>query len=214
MKKALFVIGGWEGHEPEQCAAIFINRLKSYGFLTESTSSLDIYRDPTSLLDFDLVVQNWTMGNISPAEVEGLSTAVANGVGLAGWHGGLGDSFRNTPEFQFMVGGQFVAHPGDFIDFEVHITNSHDPITAGISDFKMHSEQYYLHVDPSNEVLATTTFSGEVLPWIGGCIMPVVWKRKWGTGNVFYTSVGHHAQDFKIPELQEIITRGMLWASR
>ena len=94
----------------------------------------------------------------------------------------MADSFRNSTEYQFMVGGQWVAHPGNIIDYTVQITNRDDPITAGLNDFSMHSEQYYLHVDPSNEVLATTTFSGEYAPWIDGCVMPVVWKRKWGEG--------------------------------
>ena len=56
----------------------------------------------------------------------------------------------------------------------------------GITDFDYPSEQYYMHVDPANEVLATTTFSGEHAPWIEGVVMPVVWKRRYGEGRVFY----------------------------
>ena len=125
----------------------------------------------------------------------------------------MADSFRST-EYQFMVGGQWVAHPGNIIDYTVQITNREDPITAGLGDFSMHSEQYYLHVDPSNEVLATTTFSGEYAPWIDGCVMPVVWKRKWGEGRVFYCSLGHVVADFDVPEARELVRRGMHWAAR
>jgi uncharacterized protein len=78
----------------------------------------------------------------------------------------------------------------------------------------MHSEQYYMHVDPSNEVLATTTFKGDIFSWIEGVVMPVVWKRKWGRGNVFYCSLGHVAKDFDVPEVREIVRRGLLWATR
>jgi type 1 glutamine amidotransferase len=113
-----------------------------------------------------------------------------------------------------MVGGQWVAHPGGVIDYGVTITKPEDPIVAGLEDFRMHSEQYYMHVDPSNEVLATTTFSGEHAPWIAGCVMPVVWKRAWGQGRVFYTSLGHVASDFEVPEARTIVERGLLWASR
>jgi type 1 glutamine amidotransferase len=134
--------------------------------------------------------------------------------GIAGWHGGMADSFRDNVEYQFMVGGQWVAHPGNIIDYTVHITNHDDPITAGLDDFAMHSEQYYLHVDPANEVLATTTFSGDILPWIAGTVMPVVWKRAWGEGRVFYSSLGHVAMDFDVPEARIIVERGMLWASK
>ena len=126
----------------------------------------------------------------------------------------MADSFRNNTEYQFMVGGQWVAHPGNIIDYRVNIVSHQDPITTGIPDFDMHSEQYYMHVDPSNEVLATTTFKGDILSWIEGVVMPVVWKRKWGRGNVFYCSLGHVAKDFDVPEVREIVRRGLLWATR
>ena len=151
----------------------------------------------------DLIVPVWTMGQMSKEQERGLLDAIAAGTGVAGWHGGMADSFRTSTEYQFMVGGQWVAHPGNVIDYTVQITSHDDPITAGLSDFAMHSEQYYLHVDPSNEVLATTTFSGEYAPWIAGTVMPVVWKRRWGNGRVFYCSLGHQAVDFDVPEARD-----------
>jgi len=213
MPSALFTWGGWEGHEPKQCVDIFVPILERHGFDVEVTGTLDVYLDPTHLRSFDLIVPVWTMSSITKEQETGLLTAVHDGVNLAGWHGGMADSFHNNPGYQFMVGGQWVAHPGNIIDFTVQITNQDDPITAGLSDFALHSEQYYLHVDPSNEVLATTTFSGERLPWIEGTVMPVVWKRRWGGGRVFYCSLGHHASDFDVPEARTIVERGMLWAS-
>jgi hypothetical protein len=126
----------------------------------------------------------------------------------------MGDSFRNSTNYQFMVGGQWVAHPGNVIDYRVNIVKHDDPIVAGLEDFNMHSEQYYMHVDPSNEVLATTTFSDQYHDGIAGNVMPVVWKKRWGAGRVFYSSLGHVASDFNVPEAREIFKRGMLWASR
>jgi len=153
------------------------------------------------------------MGTISPEQERGLLDTIKSGVGIAGWHGGMGDAFRNNPNYQWMVGGQWVAHPDDITHYLVNIVDHEDPITRGIPDFKMHSEQYYMHVDPSNQVLATTTFRSSTAPWINGCMMPVVWKRMWGQGRVFYSSLGHVARDFDVPEVREIQTRGMLWAS-
>jgi len=214
MKKALFVVGGWEGHEPLACAKIFAPLLELAGFEVEISHTLDAYLDTEKLAGLDLIVPVWTMGTISPEQLKGLLTAVENGTGLAGWHGGMGDSFRNATEYQFVVGGQWVAHPGNIITYTVQITQPDDSIMDGISDFQMHSEQYYLHVDPSNEVLATTTFDGSVNPHIAGTIMPVVWKRHWGNGRVFYSSLGHVAADFSVIEAREITLRGMLWAAR
>jgi type 1 glutamine amidotransferase len=134
-------------------------------------------------------------------------------VNVGGWHGGTADAFRNNVDYQFMVGGQWVAHPGNIIDYRVNVIDHDDPITRGIPDFDMHSEQYYMHIDPSNEVLATTTFNGEHAPWIEGTVMPVVWKRMFGSGRVFYSSLGHVAADFNVPEAKEIQRRGLLWAA-
>ena len=213
-KRALMVWGGWSGHEPRQCVERFAPALRAAGFDVEISDTLDAYLDAERLRSLSLIVPCWTMDSIRPDQLDGLLAAVRAGVGLAGWHGGMADSFRQATEYQFMVGGQWVAHPGNVIDYRVQITNDTDPITAGLADFAMRSEQYYLHVDPSNEVLATTTFSGEHAPWIEGVVMPVVWKRRWGQGRVFYSSLGHVHSDFDVPEAYEITRRGLLWAAR
>jgi type 1 glutamine amidotransferase len=214
MSRALLVVGGWEGHEPKQCAAIFSAVLQSDGSEVEQIDTLDVYLDTARLQTVDLIVPIFTMSTITKEQEKGLLDAVASGIGVAGWHGGMADAFRNNTDYQFMVGGQWVAHPGNIIDYTVNIVNHDDPITAGLNDFAMHSEQYYLHVDPSNEVLATTTFSGDYAPWVAGCVMPVVWKRMWDKGKVSYCSLGHVASDFDVPEAKELVRRGMRWATR
>jgi uncharacterized protein len=213
MPSALFVWGGWDGHEPKQCVELFAPIVAGHGFDVQIADTLDVYLDAERLRALDLIVPVWTMGTITKEQEAGLLTAVQGGVNIAGWHGGMADSFRTNTDYQFMVGGQWVAHPGNVIDYTVSIVRPDDPITAGLNDFAMHSEQYYLHVDPSNEVLATTTFGGEYAPWIAGAVMPVVWKRRWGAGRVFYCSLGHKAHDFDVPEARTIVERGMLWAA-
>jgi type 1 glutamine amidotransferase len=213
-KKALFVWGGWEGHEPKKGVDIFAPFLEEQGYEVEISDTLDTYLDEQKLRSLSLIVHVWTMGTITREQSQGLLDAVKSGVGIAGWHGCMADSFRNDTEYQFMVGGQWVAHPGNIIDYTVQVTRPDDPIMQGISEFAMHSEQYYMHVDPMNEVLATTTFNGEHAPWIAGSVVPVVWKKRWGEGKVFYSSLGHVAKDFDVPEARTIMQRGMLWASR
>ncbi|MDQ6905798.1 MAG: ThuA domain-containing protein [Chloroflexota bacterium] len=214
MKRALMTWGGWPGHEPEQCVRVFAPFLREQGYDVTISETLDTYLDEPLMRALDLIVPVWTQSAISREQLAGLLGAVASGVGIAGWHGGMADSFRDSVEYQFMVGGQWVAHPGNIINYTVNIANNNDPITAGLGDFAMHSEQYYLHVDPSNEVLATTTFGGDILPWIAGTVMPVVWKRHWGAGRVFYSALGHVAKDFDVHAARAIMQRGMLWASK
>jgi len=215
-KSALIVYGGWDGHEPKQCAEIFAPWLKTKGFDVTVSDTLDAYLDAAKMASYAVIVPIWTMGQITPEQCKGLREAIKSGVGLAGWHGGMCDSFRLETEYQFMTGGQWVAHPGGVVKYRVNVTNHGDPITRGLKDFNMESEQYYMHTDPSNEVLATTTFSGEYgdIPWARGTVMPVVWKRMWGKGRVFYTSLGHVAKDFQVPEPLEIVKRGIFWAAR
>jgi type 1 glutamine amidotransferase len=208
------VWGGWEGHEPKQCVDVFEPYLREQGYDVEVSDSLEVYTDERKMKALDLIVPVYTQGEITREQETGLLEAVKGGVGIAGWHGGMGDSFRNNVNYQFMVGGQWVAHPGGIIDYDVEIIDRHDPITAGLPDFHMKSEQYLMHVDPSNQVLAVTTFGGENCSWIEGTIMPVVWKRMWGAGKVFYSSLGHVAKDFEVPEVRIIVERGMLWASK
>lgn len=213
MRTALVVWGGWEGHEPRQCVEVFIPLLKKEGYTVQVSNTLDAYLDE-GLRALNVIIQCWTMGQITADQERGLLEAVAAGVGFAGWHGGMCDAFRANTGYQFMTGGNWVEHPGGIREYTVHLIKPEDSILSGLHDFTLTSEQYYLHVDPSNEVLATTTFSADPYPWVQGCVMPVVWKRRYGQGRVFYTSLGHSAKDFEIPECLEITRRGVLWASR
>jgi len=213
MKSALIVYGGWSGHDPEECAAIYRRWLHEDGYSVRMATETSAFADP-SIHDLSLIVPIFTMSKIEKAEAENLTKAVENGVGLAGHHGGMSDAFRDSVEYQFMVGGQWVAHPGNIIDYTVDVADPLDPIMAGVKSFSYTSEQYYMHVDPSNHVLATTTFTGEHASWIEGVKMPVVWKRKHGKGRVFHSTLGHQAKEFENREMATILRRGMNWAAR
>ena len=214
MKKALIVWGGWDAHRPKESADLFAGVLRTQDFDVEVSDTLSSYLDGEKLAALSLIVPMSTMSTITNEQRSGLCEAVKSGVGLGGFHGAMGDSFRNDPGYQFMVGGQWVAHPDGIIDYTVNLTDHDDPITKGLADFSMHSEQYYMHVDPSNEVLATTTFVERSADWINGTVMPVVWKRRYGQGRIFYCSLGHEPEDFNVPEAMEIQRRGLLWAAR
>jgi uncharacterized protein len=212
-KKVLLVWGGWDGHKPKDFMEIVAPWLKEEGTELIISDSLGVYTNKEIMGSVDLIIQMWTMGKISKDQEKALLAAVKGGVGLAGIHGGLGDSFRDNTEYQYMVGGQWVAHPGNVIDYTVEITNHDDLVTKGVKDFKIKSEQYYMHVDPNMKVLATTTFSGDHDSWIKGATMPVVWKKYYGKGRIFYFSIGHDPAELRIPDAWQIWTRGVRWAS-
>jgi len=214
-KKILITYGGWEGHEPQKFHDYIKEWLTKEEAEVQSFPSLDPYTDKTLMSNIDLVIQIFTMSQISKEQEAGLLQAIReNGTGMAGWHGGMGDSFRNNVDYQFMVGGQWVAHPGNVLDYDVHIIDQKDDVTKGLKDFHMKSEQYYMHVDPNVKVLATTKFNGSVNPWIDGAVLPVTWKKMYGKGRVFYSSLGHNINHLtEAPNALEMIRRGVKWAS-
>jgi type 1 glutamine amidotransferase len=212
-KKILMVWGGWNGHFPKELTEKVLPYLTGQGAIVTVSDSLGVYTNKEIMDNTDLIFQSWTMGKITNEQSKALLEAVKNGAGIAGTHGGLGDSFRENTEFQFMVGGQWVAHPGGVIDHTVEIADHKDPVTKGLKGFKIKSEQYYMHVDPNVKVLATTTFNGEHGDWIDGAVMPIVWKKTYGKGRVFYISIGHTPDNFDIPAAWEMLTRGIKWAS-
>lgn len=213
MSSALFLWGGMEFHEPQQTSERFVDRLRDHGYDVDLTNDLSRLDDATKLATFDLIVINMTMGEITDQQEANLLAAIRSGTGLGGWHGGLADAFRERPDYQYAVGGQWVAHPGDILQYSVQVVSGHE-ITRGIGDFTMQSEQYYMHIDPAVNVLATTTFSGDHDPWIEGVAMPVAWTKMYGEGRVFYCSLGHVNDDFDVPEARQLVEQGLLWATR
>jgi uncharacterized protein len=216
-ERALVLWGGYPGHQPEEAVKHFIPFLAEAGFEVIVKDTLDAYDDTSLMSSVALILQNWTTGDLTVSQFEGLSGAVRSGAGLVGWHGGLCDAFRHLPAYQFMTGGQWLAHPGgSAARYTIDIAGSAagDPVMAGLGSFSIFSEQYYLAVDPAVEVLATTTFRRPAeAPWIEEAVIPAVWRRRWDRGRVFYVSWGHAASDFDVTPARVIVERGLLWAA-
>lgn len=221
-KKVVYVWGG-RLHQPEKTVDLFVPWLKSEGAIVEVFNTLEVYADLAVMEQADLIIQQWTMGEMTEKQSKGLQKAILNGTGMAGWHGGTGDSFRGNLKYQYMIGGQFVSHPGGKSKYMVKIIDRKDPITKGLKDFHVtNTEQYYMLMDPNIKVLATSKFkkasylkkdSKKIEDVVTGSIMPVVWKKNFGKGRIFYNSIGHYIKDFDIPELMEIQKRGIRWAA-
>jgi type 1 glutamine amidotransferase len=216
-RRALIVRGGWEGHSPVEATERFIPFLRDNGFQVEVSEDLGIYDDVESVASNDLVVQCWTQGEITDKQVEGLVSAVRGGTGFAGWHGGIVDAFRASPEYLQLTGGQFATHPGGIIDHEVEVVpeRADHPIVKGLDRWTQCTEQYWSLADTMNDVLATTRFSvGEDTPWQEDVTAPAVWTRQWGRGRVFVSTIGHTPEDLDVPAVRTLTERGLLWASR
>lgn len=210
-KKSLMVWGGWDGHTPKEMTELLADGLRKRDFKVTIETDLEVFVDAEKLATYDLITPVWTCGTLSPEQCKGLTTAIHGGVGLAGVHGGMGDAFRNSLEYQWMVGGQFVGHP-HVGEYEVRVTNPFCPIMQAVKPwFAYNSEQYYMLVDPGVCVLADTQYTYEDRK----VTMPVVWNKMWGKGKVFYNALGHVADEFvKHPDVLEMSLRGMVWAAR
>ncbi len=230
MSRALVVRGGWDGHAPVESTDLFVPFLRDAGFDVRVAESLDAYTDAAAMAATDLVVQCWTMGEISTDQLAGLTAAVRAGTGLAGWHGGIADSFRTSSDYLHLVGGQFATHPSrpaeqctpgaqenNYLPHRIEIVpeRADHPIVAGLTDFDLHTEQYWVLTDTYNDVLATTTHPARPdQPWRHPVICPAVWTRQWGTGRIFVATPGHQPDILTDPNVRTIIERGLLWASR
>ncbi|MCX4852623.1 ThuA domain-containing protein [Streptomyces canus] len=228
-KKALVVRGGWEGHQPVKATELFLPFLESSGYDVRIEESTDVYADSAEMAATDLVVQCVTMSEITADQLSGLSAAVRAGTGFTGWHGGIADSFRASSDYLHLVGGQFATHPGkepcerrggeedNFLPYTVTITElgREHPVTAGIEDFELHTEQYWVLHDDLIDVLATTTHPAQPWqPWHRPVTSPAVWTRQWGAGRVVVTTPGHNLDVLENPNVRTVIERGMLWATR
>ena len=216
--KVLILCGGWDGHEPQKISERFKKYLESESFEVEIVESVQIIKDKDALAELDLFIPVWTMctEELGYGFFDPLVEAVGGGLGIAGCHGGMCDAFRSNVEYQCITGANWVSHPGgDGTKYRINIKSKSNPLTEGINDFDIASEQYYLHVDPANEVLASTRFP--TVKWYhsanGEVDMPQIWTRKWGYGRVFYNALGHLDNVFEIPEVWELMRRGLLWAA-
>lgn len=206
MKRALIISGGWEGHHPQEISGIFKLMLEAEGFQVDVSQSISTFHTEYDLKDYNVIIPNWTMGQIPYEALSALLIAIEEGAGIAGIHGGMGDAFRNETEYQFMAGGQFVAHPGGQDgEYNVKIIDKEHCITKEISDFDVRSELYYMHIDPAIHVLAATEFNR--------IQMPVAWTKTYGKGRVFYCSIGHKPDDIKKGDCYKLVKNGIVWAA-
>lgn len=219
-RRALVVRGGWEGHAPVATTDLFIPALRAEGFAVDIADGLDAYCDAGRLAETDLIVQCWSEGEqveeLSAEQSAGLVAAVEAGTGFAGWHGGVLAAFRDKAYLR-MVGGLFLFHPAEFLTYRVTVAadQASHPIVAGLPDFDVHSEQYWMLTDDRNTVLATTSVDSRDGGQGGGPVaMPVVWTRRWGAGKVLVSAVGHRVEDLREPTVRTLTERGLLWAAR
>lgn len=213
-RTALILSGGWEGHDPKGTSAWFAELLLESGLQPEIREDLSVLDRADFLRGLALLVPNWTMGTLTGDQEKNLLAAVEAGTGLGGSHGGMGDAFRGQTQYQFAVGGQFVAHPDDRKSYRVEFATPAHELVRGLEDFEITTEQYYMHTDPANTLLATTVFQTRTAPWINGTRMPVSWIRQHGKGRVFYSSIGHSLEELRHPTVRELMRRGMRWAAR
>lgn len=224
MRQALVVRGGWEGHAPEVCTDRFLPFLRAQGYQVRVREDLAVYEDAALLASTDLVVQCWSMGELTDEQARGLSAAVRAGTGFAGWHGGIVAAFDAIP-YLHLTGGRFVYHPPGFVAHELTVVPGQErhPIMDGITTVALVTEKYWVLTDPLCDVLATVTFPpdhpgddphGEATAWRREVTVPAIWTRRWGAGRVFVSTVGHRPEDLDIHEIRTVTERGMGWAAR
>jgi type 1 glutamine amidotransferase len=183
---------------PEKATELFIPFLERVGYAVRVEESTEVYADAAEMAGTDLVVQCVTMSQITTGQLAGLCAAVEAGTGFTGWHGGIADSFRASSDY---------LHPRPGAS-----------VTAGIEDFELVTEQYWVLHDDLVDVLATTTHPARPWhpwhPWHRPVTCPAIWTRQWGAGRVVVTTPGHSLDVLEHPSVRTVIERGMSWATR
>lgn len=218
MKQVLIVSGGWEGHQPAKVSRYFKDMLTALGCQVTIVDALAILSQNDKLKHFDLIVMNWTRGELTDEQFAGINDAVISGVGLAGVHGGLTSAFQHHKKWLWLTGGCFVAHPGGVdTHYSITIQQPEHPIMKGSHSFSIQTEQYYVLVDPAIDCLATTKFEQYQHPNAANpqpIDIPVAWTKRWGRGRIFFHSLGHDLSILQQPEVESWTKQGFLWACR
>ncbi len=201
--KTLLFTGG-EIHDFKGCGEAIADALsENEKFeVTKVENDLSVLVAP-NLDPYDLIVFYYTVGKITDAQKNGLLNFVASGKGYVGIHSAA-DSFRECPEYRAMTGGHFVTHP-HYREYQVSVIDSEHPITKGLTEFMVADEQYILDFDPRVDILCSALWKGEA--------KPVVWKKDWGKGRVFYLALGHDKKACQQEIFRLLLTRGALWAA-
>lgn len=153
---------------------------------------------------YDVVLFQWTLGEISEAQKRGLMNSVAKGKGFVGIHSAA-DSFRGDPDWRAFLGGHFLTHPA-YRQFQVSVTDEKCSVTEGIVEFYITDEQYILDYDSRVRVLATALHRGKA--------MPAIWTKEWGKGRVYYMGFGHDPNACEQDIFKKLLVRAVLWAGR
>jgi hypothetical protein len=196
-RRAFVSFGGWEEHDPRACAEWAARVLRDNGFEVDMRDTLAPLLDDRFTRDLDLVVPVWSLAAAEDGVVDALVASVERGVGFAGFHGAA-STFWTHNAYRRLVGGSFVWHPPE-LEYEV------EPVAG--EPFRVTTEQYYLHVDPANDVIATTRFED-------GTTMPLAWRRSHGAGRVFYSALGHSRAVLDEEPVRALFVEGALWAAR
>ncbi len=167
---------------------------------TEKTNSLD----PKILADYEGLVIYANTTEISPAQEHSLLEFVEGGKGFIPLHC-ASYCFLNSPKYIALVGAQFLRHGAG--TFRTTIAEPNHPIMHGFEGFESWDETYVhaKHNEHGRTILEYRVEGGVKEPW--------TWVRSQGNGRVFYTAWGHDQRTWSNPGFQNLVERGIRWAT-
>jgi putative membrane-bound dehydrogenase-like protein len=169
-------------------------------FYTESAEDLS----PSVLERYDALILYNNQSTVSTSQLNALLDFVDSGHGLVVLHSASA-SFQNSETFIRLVGASFKSH--GYGTFQaVRVAGDH-PAIAGVPSFESWDETYIhaKHNPVDRTVLEVRREGDHDEPW--------TWVREYGAGRVFYTAWGHDERTWENEGFQELLGRGIRWAS-
>lgn len=132
---------------------------------------------------------------------------------------GCGRVFKPWPQFNEMLGAEFVEHPYGVTEAPVIVDDPRFPATRFLpAKFNLRDEMYefrnfsrdkmdvVLRLDASGLSRGGRELTDRTADW------PLAWAKRYGKGRVFYCALGHAPETWDIPDIQRIYFEGLKWA--
>ncbi len=196
-------LGDRGAHQPRQRFDELEPVLASRGIAMKYTNDLSELT-LKNLENYDALAVYANIDQIDDQYAEAILGYVAGGGGFVPIHC-ASFCFRNQPELVALIGAQFQRH-GTGV-FQARVTNSEHPVTNGFLGFRTWDETYvhHLHEEEGRTVLMYRIDASGREPW--------TWVKDYKQGRVFYTASGHDSRTWLNPGFQNLIERGIRWAS-
>jgi type 1 glutamine amidotransferase len=216
--RALVVTGGHD-YKKEQFNKMFESMAPAITYtIAELPGAYDMFlkenRDK-----YDVLVFYHMWQKITPEQEKIFAECIKSGKPVVALHHSI-CAFDNWPEYWNIIGGKYfhketsfkgkVYQPCSYIHdlhFNVKVTGTKHPVTAGISDFPIFDETYKGYYVAADVTPLLTTDEPSSTPIIG-------WSKKYGKAKIVVLQSGHDVPTFENENFRKLLKQAIGWVKK